>query len=127
MSRNKSGKRRRPAKLKKGEPVRAFGSVESRAAEFMTVGWLLTTFTTLVCELGAVIATWYASGHPQARGIATLAAVLMFAAMLTGLFSLALLVAAWKLRAVKPPRGIVVFSLVVSLAPLAIVFLNRPT
>jgi hypothetical protein len=106
------------------EAPRAFGSGESRAAEFLTVGWLLTTFTTLLCELGGVAATWFAQRNPQALGIAALASVLVFAALLTGLFSLALLAGAWKLRVVKPPRGITVFAIVVGLAPLAIIALN---
>lgn len=121
----KTGKKRRQAKRREEESVRAFGSGESRAADFMTVGWLLTCFTTLICELGGVVATWYANGHPEARGIVTLAGVLMFAAGLTGLFSLVLLATAWKLRTVKPPRGIVVFSLVVGLAPPVILLVNR--
>jgi hypothetical protein len=124
MPMSKAVKRRRRAKPK-NEPVRGFGSEESRAAEFMTVGWLLTTFTALICELGGVVATWYANHHPQALGIAALGGILMFAAVLTGLFSLGLLTAAWKLRIVKPPQGIVVFSIVVALAPLAVLLLKR--
>src|SRR5688572_22959695 len=89
-------------------PPRGLGSGESRAAEFLTVGWLLTTFTTLACELGGVAATWFVQRNPQALGIAALASVLVFAAVLTGLFSLALLAGAWKLRVVKPPPGITV-------------------
>jgi hypothetical protein len=100
-------------------------SAESRAAEVMTVGWMLTTFTTLVCELAGVTAEWFARRHPQALPLSLLAEVLMFAALLTGLFSLALLAAVWKLRTVKPPRGITVFAVAVGVAPLGLIILRQ--
>ncbi len=116
---SKANKRRRSVKPKVRE-VRAFGTGESAAAELMTVGWLLTTLTALACELGTVAATWIAQRDPQSLRIATLAGVLMLAAVCTGLMSLGLLAAAWRLRKVKPPRGITVFALFVGLAPLAL-------
>lgn len=122
MSVSKKNKRR--AKSAVRAAPRAFGGGESRAAEFLTVGWLLTTFTTLLCELGGVAATWLAQRNPQALGIAALASVLVFAALLTGLFSLALLAGVWKLRIVKPPRGIAAFAIVVSVAPALVVILK---
>jgi hypothetical protein len=123
---NDRAREKRPMsrKRKRPPPPGAFGTGESRAAEFMTVGWMLTTLTTLICELGGVAATWAARQNPQALGIAALASVLIFAAMCTGLFSLGLLAAAWKLRVMKPPRGITAFALVVSLAPLAMLALR---
>ncbi len=105
--------------------VRAFGGAESRAADFLTIGWLLTTFTTLVCELGGASALWLARRDPQASGIAALAIVLVFAALVTGLLSLLLLAAAWKLRSTKPPQGITVFAVFVSLAPAAMLTLMQ--
>jgi hypothetical protein len=122
----KNRKRSRGRRSDQG-PIRAFGSTESKAAEFMTVGWLLTALTTLVCELGAAAAFWFARRDPEALSIAALALVLMFAALVTGLLSLLLLAAAWKLRSTKPPRGITVFAIFVSLAPVAMLAVMRLT
>jgi hypothetical protein len=118
----KNAKRRRDRNPKHDEP-RAFNSGESRAADFLTIGWLLATFTTLVCELGGAAAVWIARGKPEALGIAALGLVLVVAAVVTGLLSLLLLAAAWKLRIAKPPRGITVFALFVGLAPVAMLTL----
>ena len=88
------------------------------------MGWLLTTFTALVCELGAAAAVWFARRNPENLSLVMLAEVLTFAAVSTGLLSLGLLAAAWKLRTLKPPRGITVFAIVVGLAPLLLVLLR---
>jgi hypothetical protein len=116
--------KRRSKRKSHDTSVRAFGGGESRAAEFMTVGWLLTTLTTLVCEVVGAAATWFAQRNPQAVGIAALATVLLFAAVITGALALLLLAVAWKLRTVKPPRGITVFAVFVSAAPLVMLFLE---
>src|SRR5690606_13541250 len=90
---------------------------ESRAVEFFTIAWMLAVFTTLVCELSTVGATWYLQAHSQATSISVLASVLMFASLVIGLLSLALMAVVWQIRTVRPPIGISVFALVVGVAP----------
>jgi membrane protein YdbS with pleckstrin-like domain len=91
--------------------------VESRGAEFLTVIWLLSALTALVCQVCAALTGWYVHTHPLATGVAALAAVLMFAALVIGTLSLGMLVAVWKLREVKPPAGLAFFAATVSALP----------
>lgn len=119
----KSRKPTRKAKPTRGDTASGFATGESRAAEFMTVGWLLTAITTLVTELAGAFVTWLSKGNPSV-GIAALANVLLFAALVSGLFSLGLLAAAWRLRRVKPPRGLMVMTIVICLVPLATLVLR---
>ncbi len=75
--------------------------------------------TTLVCGLGAAAARLYlaAIGQPS-PWIEALAAVSLFAAAVVGLISLLLAWAVVSMRQVPPPRGILVFAVVVGAAPL---------
>ena len=91
---------------------------EDRVTEFLTVTWMMTVVTVLVCELGTVAATWYVRLRPESERIAILAGLLMFAALVIGLMSLGLLVLVLRRRRVPPPQGIVVFAAVVGAAPL---------
>ena len=112
---------RPPARRKATRPA---GPAENRVAEFLTVAWLLSVFTTLVCELGSAAAMWYLQAQPQALRIAALASVLLFAALVTGTLSLVLMAAAWRLRRVKPPPGVSVFALVIGLAPVVMLLVR---
>jgi len=104
-------KRKRP-------PTPAAG--EDRSVEALTIGWMLSVMTTLVCELGFTAArVVLLLVDRDAPWIATLAGVLLFAAAVVGLVSLLLAWAVVKMRREPPPRGILVFALVVGAAPLA--------
>jgi membrane protein YdbS with pleckstrin-like domain len=107
----KPGKRSVDPRPRKGEPE------DDRVVEMFTVAWMLAVFTTLVCELSAVAATWYVQANPLSTRMALLASILIFAALIVGLMSLALMAVVWKLRAIRPPNGISVFALVVGAAP----------
>lgn len=120
----KSHKRQRPAN-KSNAPDGAFSSGESPAADFMTVGWLLTALTTLATELAGAFVTWLVRNNPQSVGLAALANVLLLTALVGGLFSLALLAAAWRLRRVKPPRGLMAMAIVICLVPAATAILRQ--
>lgn len=106
-------------------PLRADGPGEDRVTEFLTVAWMLSVFTTLVCELSAVAATWYLRSNPEAVSITALASTLIFAALVIGLLSLVLMAIVWKMRRVRPPSGISVFSLVVGAAPGLLLILRK--
>lgn len=107
--------RKRP---KRGE-MRA-SSAESRSIESLTVGWMLTVFTTLACEVGFVAARWLAGGDTESSW-AVLMAMLLFASTVIGLLVLLLTPVVIKSRREPPPRSIVVFSVIVGALPLAIV------
>lgn len=94
-------------------------SAESRSIEALTVGWMLTVFTALACELGFVVTRWLAGGDEESSW-AVLMALLLFASTVIGLFVLLLTPVVVKSRREPPPRGIVIFSVVVGAAPLAI-------
>ena len=117
MPSRKQKRRRRP------EPAgrAALLISEGRVTEYLTTGWLLTVLTTLFCELGGAAALWWANAQPQALPIAVLSSMLLFAAAVTGVLGLLLLVVVWKLRKAKPPLGITAFSLVVSLVPIVVI------
>ena len=93
--------------------------VDQRGVEVLTIGWMLMVFTTLACEVVAAIAYWYVKQvDRQAEAVELLSNLLLFAACLIGLLSLLVCPVVLRTRRVPPPRWIVVFSLVVALAPL---------
>ncbi|HEY2838523.1 MAG TPA: hypothetical protein VGJ26_05215 [Pirellulales bacterium] len=95
-------------------------SGESQSVEMLTVGWMLSLITGLLCEIGFVLARAYVLFvDPTAGRMEVLASMLLFAAAVLGLFSLALCAVVVKLRKAPPPRGIVVFGIVIGAAPLA--------
>lgn len=110
VGKRKSSKRPSPAP-RRNDPE------ENRAVEFFTVAWMLSVFTTLLCELSAVAATWYLQAHPEATRMAALTTILVFASLVVGLLSLALMAVVFRFRTVRPPNGISVFALVVGAAP----------
>ena len=101
-----------------------FSPEEDQATEFLTVTWMMTVVTALICELGTVASTWYVRLRPESERIAILAGVLMFAALVIGLMSLGLLVSVVRRRQVPPPLGIIVFATVVGAAPLLAMLLR---
>jgi hypothetical protein len=96
---------------------------ENRAGDAATIGWMLTVMTTLVCELGAVASRWLGRFNPDGP-LDLLGNLLFFAAAVIGFISLLAAPVAIKSRRRPPPRGILVFALVVGAAPLAIMFVQ---
>jgi hypothetical protein len=95
-----------------------------RSVETLTIGWMLMVFTTLACEVIAALAYWYVMQFDrQAETVDLLSHLLLFAACLIGLLSLLLCPVVLRARRVPPPRAVVVFSLVVALAPLVSVLI----
>src|SRR5687768_9262303 len=112
MVRSSRGKARKPGRKARRRVVKP-GPDNGRLVELFTVAWMLSVFTTLVCELMAVAATWYLRLDPAAARMMALATTLMFASLVIGLLSLALMGAVWSMSQVRPPTGISVFALVV--------------
>jgi hypothetical protein len=97
-------------------------AVDSRSVEMLTVGWMLMVVTTLVCEVGSGIAHWYvAKINPRAQMIDVLSGLLLFAAFVIGFLLLLLSPVIIKGRRTPPPRGVIVFAVVVGIAPLLVV------
>jgi hypothetical protein len=95
-------------------------SAEAPTTEFLTIGWLLTVMTTLVCEVGYFVVTMISSWQGDVQWLELLAGVLMFAALIVGLASVALLVLVHRMRKSPPPMPIVAFSLLVGLTPVLV-------
>ena len=93
-------------------------NTESRAAEALTVGWMLSVMTTLACELGVVAAKIVHAAWLQMERLAVLGELLLFAAVVSGLVSLLLAAMVFRVRQVSPPRGVTTFALIVAAAPL---------
>jgi hypothetical protein len=112
-------------KHRRKKKVVASSRQESRAADFLTIGWMMAVLTTLVCELGGLAGDLYVRWRPAAVGVGTLSGFLLFAALVLGLIGLALTALVFKARRVRPPRGVTVFSLAVNIAPLLLLVLRE--
>ena len=118
--RQKQARRRQGAR----QSTRA-GRGKNRATEFLTVAWMLCVSTTVVCELAAAGGMAYVRARPEALRIAALSSVLLFAALVVGMFSLVLMAMVWRLRSQKLPIGVSVFAFVVGVLPAAAMLLQR--
>jgi hypothetical protein len=91
----------------------------------LTVFWMLSVMTGLLCEVGFVLARAYLRlFDPTAARMEVLAGMLLFAAAVVGVISLALCVAVVKLRKSPPPLGVIVFGVVIGAIPLAAMLLG---
>jgi len=98
---------------------------ESRAAEVVTVAWMLCTLTTLIAEGGVVLVRLLLSlTDPIVRednvvnGWMQLFVALALIAVTSGVCSLLLLPVVYWLRQVPPPRPITVGACVIAVLPL---------
>lgn len=92
---------------------------EDRRAEAVTVAWMLTTLSTFVAEAGAIVfrLLQLSGGEVASPELGMLSQLLLFIALVTGVFCLVLTAATHRLRRVAPPREIMVFATLVGLAP----------
>ncbi|MCC7084321.1 MAG: hypothetical protein IT427_04860 [Pirellulales bacterium] len=108
MSKNKKHLSRQPA-----DEVPA----ETQAADALTIGWMLAVMTTLICQVGALAVRWIAVANPGLTRLDNFSGMLFFVAMIVGVLALVLIPVLYRIRIVSPPRAIVVFAVVVSIAP----------
>ena len=97
---------------------------ETRASEAVTIAWMLAVMMTLLCELGVAGAAAYIAFDDEAAMIQMLFGTLLFAALVMGVISLLLTVAAIKSRRAPPPRGIVVLAIAVGAVPIVAALLR---
>jgi hypothetical protein len=112
------------AKKHKKSTVAPAGPAESRAAEAVTVGWLLAVMTAGVCEIASAAALGLRSFGP---GLELAAGYLFFVALVVGAISLLLAVVAYASRRVPPPPGLLVVGMVIGGAPLLVLLLQLVT
>ncbi|HEX3871688.1 MAG TPA: hypothetical protein VHV77_14695 [Pirellulales bacterium] len=100
---------------------------QSRAAELITVGWMLsvlTAFTTEVVAVSARMASHWLGSQPL---LAMLAGFMLLASLVAATTSLVLLPVVLKLRDVPPPMPVIVFSIFVAGIPwIALLYPSAP-
>ena len=79
---------------------------------------MLTVLNTFACELGAVATRWYAWTNAPSPTLLMISGVLLFAALVVGLISLAILFVVLKIRKTRPPLGVIVFAVFVGVMPM---------
>jgi len=93
-------------------------SGETRAADTLTVAWMMAVATALCCELAALAIAFYVEQfNPAATGAGLFAGVLMFSAATFGALALMMLPVVVRVRRTAPPRGILVGAIAVGLFP----------
>lgn len=91
---------------------------ESRRAHLITIVWTLSVTTTFLCDIGAAVTRLLLGAGPQGVQAGALSGLLLFSASVTGLLVLVLLPVVLNVRRQAPPRGYVVFAVLVAVAPL---------
>ena len=105
------------AKKKKKQPAPVVPP-ESPASVAVTVSWMLTVMTTLVCTAMALLVWLAVRERPENSVGLMFAGYLHFAAVAAAFVSLALLPAVYKVRRDAPPTSIVVFALLAASLPI---------
>jgi hypothetical protein len=99
-------------------------SGESRAGDATTVAWTITVTMALLCDIGAVVAHFYADGYANARGALLFKELMLFSGAVIGFISLALLPIMLRVRRTPPPTGVMVFAVCVTAAPILALLLH---
>ena len=97
-----------------------FTPPETKAADAVTVAWMLAVTCALMCEVTTSALRAYLVFAPDRPKIAMLAELLLFAALVSGIVSLLIVPVVLKVRRVVPPRPVTIVSLVVGVAPLVV-------
>ena len=96
---------------------------ESRAAELVTVLWMLSALTTLVCEIGLLAAMGYLHSHSEAQYVAALYFLLWLTAIVAGTLTVALVPIVLKLRIQPPPPVVTMAAVIMGTAPWAMLIM----
>jgi hypothetical protein len=109
------------SKKRKAKQARPAVSSETRVADAMTVGWMLTVMTALVCQAGLIGVRAFEHYQPDIDALPVLGELLLLAALVFGVTSLVLAPIVLRLRRTPVPPGITIFAVAVGLTPLAVV------
>lgn len=97
---------------------------ESPSVRFVTVGWLLSSLTTILCVAAAGGGLLAAAASPQLANLRLFAEYMLFAGLIVGSAALVLLIAVLRVRPEPPPRALIVGSLVASAVPFLLLSLR---
>jgi hypothetical protein len=86
----------------------------------VTLAWTVSVTSVFVADLVVVAAHLYSRRDASAQAARVLEAIMLISAAAMGAISLALLVAAWCTRRLKPPQGYVVFATLVAAVPIVV-------
>jgi hypothetical protein len=98
--------------------ARAAQGGESRAAEVVTVAWMVAATTVLMCDAAVAIASVYVHWRPAGKGMLVMAELLLLAGAVIGVAALALAAPVYRLRRTAPPTGLTVFVVCAAAAPI---------
>ena len=108
-----SKKKKRPQNSKKNTQPD-----ETSASDAITVAWTVSVITTLLCNLTIIAAHFYIVNVPDAKRMELLRGMMLLGGSLVGFMSLLILPIIHRVRKTPPPRGLVVFSICIALAPI---------
>ncbi len=100
-------------------------AAESRTAVAATVAWMLALMATVLAELLGLTCQLYTILVENLEVLRVLGTVMLFVALLAGFITLALVPIVLRVAQRRPPRSIVVFSLVVGILPLVALALQQ--
>ncbi len=96
---------------------------ESRGAEAITVIWMMSVMTTVLCGLVAAAVLLAAADQPGADRPRLFGRLLHFSAFVSATVSLVLLAVVLKFRAQPPPPAVTWFAVIVALLVIGAAFL----
>jgi len=111
-------------KKSKKHPRPSANSGETRASDAVTVAWIVTLVTVLLCDLVIVVAHVFLLVDPDQQRLNMLKELLLFGGTVVGLLSLGLLPVVYRVRRVPPPPGLVVFGACLAIAPILASFIR---
>lgn len=86
---------------------------ETRAADSVTIMWMLSVLTAFSCEVVAAVARLLGRWFETVELLPVLAGFMLFGALIAATASVVLLPVVWKLRRVPPPIGVLAFAALV--------------
>ncbi len=119
------GRSRAPAKHSQTQRRTPKFGAAGRGVESLTVGWMVSVVTTLICDLAAAISRLYVVWINPATRLELLSNVLWFAAAVLGLITLFMTPIILKSRREPPPTPILILAIVVAGVPLLAVLVSQ--
>jgi hypothetical protein len=120
MAKQRSHRRQSKSKPKPSRAPLRDGPSDDTPAEAMTVAWTASVMSVLMANLATIAAHFYTRFHPDSKTAPPFEAIMLLTACLLGLASLALLAVVWRTSRLKPPRGFIVFAMLVAVAPIVV-------
>jgi len=118
MSKARSSKKRRSKRPRPAASRRPPG--EDRATEAITVAWTVSVTMVFLVDVVTIAAHFFSRANPDAKYAPAFEAIMLVTGCVMGTASLALLPVVWWRRRVKPPRGYLVFAVLVAVAPIIV-------